>query len=577
MVDAEAAYQAYAQSIGAAAGQLSKEQKTAALTNAVLAQSAGLITDNAEAGEDLASKFERMYSSIENAKDVLGKLFAPAVAAIAEDIANATVAATEGIGRMANGAANANARLAELDAEYRTQIKRLQELRGLLTEVGDIDPAFLPIDLQMQGIVSQDDIRASIEHQEAEVERAKALRDGAAVTAELLDKTSALSIGMTQGAADAEAMSSNVDHLSSGFMSVADKAEAAFQALTAFNNELRATTQAATDKGVFSLVGEGLIELNDAGEALDKVNAQLDGYRAMLVATGYSEEQIEAAMTAKTNAVLAGLRPVKESTAATREYASALSDLEREAERAFSAIESKVSSVLGQSLNLNVGVSPSDFLPREDEINENARRLADIMANGLRPTEWMDEFKNEVPDIFAAISESGDPSAAAAKLLQDFQAGLVPELIDKDMAKERVRRMILGEASMAEIANEIAQELSEEMGGMDPGTIKAKANMALGLTGPGTEAAGAFSGSAISAMESEDTGGTMMVTLTEQMRKSYSLLQNAGREGGEQWGAGFLQTVGDNIPPALVRLLTNLVTPNVMAQMHQQATLTGAE
>jgi hypothetical protein len=37
-----------------------------------------------------------------------------------------------------------------------------------------------------------------------------------------------------------------------------------------------------------------------------------------------------------------------------------------------------------------------------------------------------------------------------------------------------------------------------------------------------------------------------------------------------------METVGEAVPPALIDLLTNLVTPGVMAKFAQQGTLTGA-
>ena len=54
--------------------------------------------------------------------------------------------------------------------------------------------------------------------------------------------------------------------------------------------------------------------------------------------------------------------------------------------------------------------------------------------------------------MFGEAFEGGDIKTKAAQLLKDFEDGLNPQLIDKDKAKERVKRMILGDASMAELA-----------------------------------------------------------------------------------------------------------------------------
>ena len=70
--------------------------------------------------------------------------------------------------------------------------------------------------------------------------------------------------------------------------------------------------------------------------------------------------------------------------------------------------------------------------PREDEINENARRLADIAKNGLKGQEWLDEFQSEVPDIWKMIRLAQNPQEEAARLLADFQDGLLTSPIDKE-------------------------------------------------------------------------------------------------------------------------------------------------
>ncbi|MCB0049741.1 MAG: hypothetical protein KDE24_09395, partial [Caldilinea sp.] len=130
----------------------------------------------------------------------------------------------------------------------------------------------------------------------------------------------------------------------------------------------------------------------------------------------------------------------------------------------FDSLKSKVQGIIDQSTTLDVGLNPADFLPREDAINENARRLAAIMRDGIGNQEWLDEFKSEVPALWEELSTSSDPRAAAARMLQEFQSGLRPELLDKEQIKERVRAMILGDQSSADLANEIAQELSSELG-----------------------------------------------------------------------------------------------------------------
>jgi hypothetical protein len=108
----------------------------------------------------------------------------------------------------------------------------------------------------------------------------------------------------------------------------------------------------------------------------------------------------------------------------------------QEFNQSLSGLQSAVSGALSGALSVDVGVKAEDFLPREDEINENARRLADIMVNGFKGQDWLGEFAAEVPDVFEALQAAGNPQEAAARMLQDFQDGLLTGLIDKDAVKE---------------------------------------------------------------------------------------------------------------------------------------------
>src|SRR5690606_27266169 len=66
VVDAAAANEAYARSIGKAADKLTDNEQKQALLNAVLKESADLVRENNAAGADAASQFERMDAAIQN-------------------------------------------------------------------------------------------------------------------------------------------------------------------------------------------------------------------------------------------------------------------------------------------------------------------------------------------------------------------------------------------------------------------------------------------------------------------------------------------------------------------------------
>ena len=219
--------------------------------------------------------------------------------------------------------------------------------------------------------------------------------------------------------------------------------------------------------------------------------------------------------------------------------------------KAYSDVQGKISSILSSAIGPVGGINAEDFLPREDAINENARRLADIMVNGLTGQDWIGEFAAEAPDVYAALLSGGDVKTTAAQIMRDFQDGLVPQLIDKDAAKERVKRMILGEQNTAALAQQIAQELSAEMGiALQDAQVAAGAALGSGAAGESPVVA--------------------------QLKSSESRIGSAGTDAGKVWGVGFLSTVGDNVPAALINVLVNLTTPGVMAQLTIDSSRAGA-
>jgi len=233
----------------------------------------------------------------------------------------------------------------------------------------------------------------------------------------------------------------------------------------------------------------------------------------------------------------------------------------------FDDLRSKVQGIIDQSTTLDVGLNPADFLPREDAINENARRLAAIMRDGLGNQEWMEEFKAEVPALWEELSTSGDPKTAAARMLQEFQAGLRPELLDKQMIKDRVKAMILGDQSSADLANEIAQEISSELG-----VSLAQAQQAVGATlGTGGMLPTGEQAGPDAAQPAENFVNKWAATVTGMV----STFDNTGRTAGNAFGTGFMAVQGAYIDQWAAALVS-IVTAGVLANMAAQASRTGA-
>jgi hypothetical protein len=308
------------------------------------------------------------------------------------------------------------------------------------------------------------------------------------------------------------------------------------------------------------------------------INRELTDYENQLRMVGVEEDEIQFRLKARGNEIKEQYDVLYDTTEQVKAYKSAVKDLNNE----YDELKGKVEGVLSAALDPGVGVDPDRLLEdmglREDAINESARRLADIAQNGLKGQDWLEQFKGEVPDIWEAIEESSNPQEAAARMLKEFQQGLRPELIDKGRAKELVKTMILGERSMAKMAEEIAQELSAEMG-VGIGEARLAAGEALGVdsVNMGAESGSKFEEGAIGQIKEDGAGSKFVDEFTAQVKAVHSRLTTSGKEAGERWGDGFLERVGEFVPAELVGILVDLVTPGVMANINRNGTMTGPQ
>ncbi len=333
-------------------------------------------------------------------------------------------------------------------------------------------------------------------------------------------------------------------------------------------------------------VTSGLIDNMGIDGALAKgqeLKVQARDQIESLRAQGYTTAEIGVIMQAnvqKTQQWASDLDKVEQSTGGVGAATKAVSD-------EYDSLKSKVSSVLQGALSPDIGFDPSTVLPRPDDINENARRIAAIAKEGIANQPWLEDFKNTAPqawtDIMNQVAQGVDAKQAAAKIYQDFQDGLRPDLIDKDLVKQRVKAMIVGDQNMSALAEEIAQELATEMG-IPLSQAMAAAGSAMGVTtGAAGDAAKAAAGGAggtdmtsggVSAGQTWIAGflaqadGTQIVTgIVAKLSAEMPKFLDAGKGAGTQWGTGFMSTVESGIANPLINLLVTLVTPGIMAQI----------
>lgn len=613
----EAVFSAYAASIGKTADALTDAERKQALFNKVVAS-----TDLS--GEVIVSQFERMDAAIQNAKTALGELFGPAIAQMAQSLADSVTEVTDAITTDKIEAAQKN--LWEFGNTVLELSQKLQDLNALsaVTELGGDANQFATIQEDIRattdmllvyvdnynqaaavtgaplidpesikrGEIAYLDAAGAAEYLGQKAQEAAGKQEQATSSGQMLAGAMAYLAQTSYSAAGAvssaqSAVSSIIGTLASAAAAGYDMAKAMalvnqFRGLDTQAQKIReglgnlgfyepeqidlivqVNNQKAINEvnelvGAFnnvestiksiSSVTPGLVEDMGLDRALAWQREQETSLRAQaehLRAIGYTDEQIAVALRSNVMETQAWASSLDKVSSATNDIEQSISSLQG---RVLGAIQSATQGDIGLDLN--------EFLPREDAVNENARRLAAIMRDGFANQPWLEEFKQEVPGVFAELAASGDIQGSAARILQDFQAGLRPELLDMGAIKEKIKNEIAGEMAMQAQAAQLTADLIADTGG-DSADIQAKVAKALGL-----------------GIEQADITGGILGDLNSATFQAQ--LTTAATGAGKGWGNMFLQTVGGNVPQELISILTNLVTPNVLAQIQLQNSQTGA-
>lgn len=629
----------YAATVHKTVAELSDAERQGVLFNKVVRETKGEIDNAGNASLDNAGKFERLAASWENFKTAVGNSnatgFAAGVASnaldsFAKEGPTAAISVWQRLfDLMTNGSKNVDDLTGQLKV-LEAQEKRLDALVSSGKGVPGIDDSNLAATRQRIAEVRAelDGLTESGDQSQSTIQQLSAILPGFGANSNAAAAAQAnLKRGVDAATASLDAERAAVVSLAGALPGLQAAVNSQIQgALNARNSAVaRIAGQAA---GVEGIVGQ-TEATRQFGAAVDEVDAKYAELNAQLVSGNLTTDEFQLKIAELGNtggdAFEQIHRSQQEAEASAKKYANTV---ENDIKRAYESVRSTVEGVVKGALSDIAGVDPSKILvdpketdpkkqkfllPREDEINENAKRLADIAVNGFKGQDWLGKFKEAVPDIFKALEESGDPRATAARMLKDFQDGLEPELIDKEKAKERVRKMLLGEAKMSELVKEITDELAQETGG-DAGQISVLAKAALGVGGDGakdaaatagaggTEAGAAFGKAAavaagqVSAQTFGTTGtqsgaafrdaavdaiagtGDKLVGSLETQLKADDIvkrIQKSGEASGEVWGGGFLNTVGNNLPNALVDLLFSKLVPRLNAYNQTQAQLQG--
>jgi hypothetical protein len=312
-----------------------------------------------------------------------------------------------------------------LERQYKAKEKALQ----IAQEEERINQENILIQEKWNNIVGDYASLLDISRHEAEL-LAQELYDGQTITQELVDDFRNFVNVLEEGREKAENLQRAIEGIQSGVRGAA--------------------VQAYIDAGL----NENVLDL------YKQKNEELQKAVHFLQVAGYSEDELAFRVAAVEEKYSSVFNSISESVKETQKLSTATAKVSEE----YSKIESTVSSIV-QDMYEDIGVKNlDDFLPREDAPNEAARRIADVMVKGFE-SPWATYFKDTFPDLFTKYSDlaGGDVKKAAGLLLKDFQAGLNPELIDKEKVKELAKRMLMADQASKAMIDEISKELADEM------------------------------------------------------------------------------------------------------------------
>jgi hypothetical protein len=572
IVGAAGAFDEYARSLGVTAEQLTDVQKKQALLNSVLASTEGM-----SVADDAASSFERMDAAIENMKVDLGELFGPAMAAIADKLAEAVGGIKDAVDASA------------LQATQSSLFQLGNTLNGLMTAYDDAI-------ISMQNAAKAADspglktaamnaemLGASIQGVAEEYNRAAAITGAPLIDVEALGQgiVQFVQLGdeMKNAATDAANLEINV-------IAVANAARGmAAQLRGGFAGRAQALALQAVELGAPLEQVETLL-----ANTVDAINATEIAYDGSTLSLFHNQLAMEENL-AGLDGMVDGLTAAQ---AAAAKFASAGVT---QATKALDDLQSSVSSLVGSQLSgaLTLDVSwPGQDGARQDDVNENARRLAAIANEGLIGQDWLGEFAQEAPttyaDLMLKIAEGMDAQGAAQLLLGEFQSGLRPDLLNFDMIKQQVKDQLTSQQAIEEMTGELTSQLMAEMGvsadqvqgamgqlGLTGGALGGgSGGEAVDLSVSGGQAAASFSASFVSGVNVAGMGASLAGRITAEFATSEA---KAGLRGSAEavaafWSQMFTGQVASDTPGELLSILTDKLLPLMLAALAQQHSTT---
>ena len=583
IIDSDRMYAAYAQTLNKTAAELTQAEKRAALLNETVRQTQPLNDAASSSGRDLAGDFEALDTSITNAKQALGELFAPAAAAIAENLAESVDKVTQSLIAMNT----------DMAGQLQNRLSEIEQLSGAWRLLVDLSlpVSAAPLDAQAAAMPQIIDMLNKMDvATRANVESAGIYREElndiavAAMTGALSNEHISRLGTITEwwhlvaaGATEAASSYDTMTDATNGLTSAQIALQQTIRDTIAELREVERMTASATAGIKSSFIGAvGKLGATGALSGYKEMSAELVKQTEQWKSQGILGDELlfkQAEFVHQVQSANSELGKTVRTTAKIPEHVKEAQRAAEEMQRAFDNLTGQIGGLINQSLNIGVGVDPDSFLPREDAINEDARRLADVMVNGFA-SPWASYFEQEFPSLWADLASGGDIQQSAARVLQEFQKGLRPELMDREAIKSRIRQMLIGDENTQRLAQEIAQELSSELG-ISLQQANSAAKSVLGTGGSENMTGNAFGDGFVGAVADNDYGAQAVEVLVAQLDGNEAKIKTAGGRHGRWYGGNFLETFGGSVPNGVLDILVDLITPGVLARVAGLQTQTG--
>lgn len=566
----EAAFKAYAESLGKTADQLTDVEKKQMLVNKVLSDMTPLTVD-------AQTKIERLGAAWQNLRESVGKEFAMRVDLL-------------GVPEFLQKQADLIEARRKIEEAFRqTGLNDLQAQVGIVSD-GKAQFPLIPdaalraqrealeaVVLQYQaGKLSLEEFTARVNAGvSALATYTQQSRDAATALAFLNERHSVLNPQMSAAEAlaarlgqqylvtggNAQAAAAGVATLGNAVIAISGKFLTAADRARAFGDAVLGLAQS----GASELLGvAGTMAAKTGADAAYDAYLQWTKGLEQAILAGKAEGKtldeltlVKAAYIAKTRE---GINTIGQENRAMTDYNQTLDTLR-------GTIDGLISSAVGGTKSLQDFSPTSGFDP-----NGPARdfgRMWDVAKNGFQ-SQWLDELRSQglIPDDVIAQGEAALKQFAESKA-RAFQAGTDLSLLDKGQLAAQVRQQIAAQAEMKRVREQILADVMQ-----DPKISKTAASEALdtvlGKKGLDASAQGAQAGPSFSQSFTASLAGfgnKIADTLKTEIKAQEKAMQSAGEMAGQMWGGFFLGKVRENVPVELILILAALVTPEVLARI----------